>query len=343
VTITVTDGKTAPTSDGRDFVYQGEQNLAIASGGAPPRASIEAPSAVECDSPDGGLVMLDGSGSMDPEFQGGIDTYMWFSKFGSPGQQTLGSGPRIAVRLPLGQTRISLQVTDNDGLEGVAESVVVVTDSTPPTLICPALDANECAGPAGADVVVVAGATDTCSRTIAISNDRTSTQGDASGAYPLGTTFVNYHAVDEAGNRSSCTVPIVVQDTLPPRLSVSTDPSTLWPANHEMVPVHVRWEAQDLCTPNPRVELISATSSEPNDAPGMWDGDTKDDILGADLGTADALVDLRAERAGTGRGRVYELTYKAADASGNTAPALAVVTVPHDQGQGPEPLQRQGW
>jgi hypothetical protein len=70
----------------------------------------------------------------------------------------------------------------------------------------------------------------------------------------------------------------------------------------------------------------------------MGDGNTTGDIAGADLGTAGTEVDLRAERNGTGPGRVYQLTYRAVDASGNSTPAFAVVTVPHDQGSGPEPL-----
>jgi hypothetical protein len=32
------------------------------------------------------------------------------------------------------------------------------------------------------------------------------------------------------------------------------------------------------------------------------------------------------------------MNYRAVDASGNSTPAFAVVTVPHDQGSGPEPL-----
>jgi len=50
------------------------------------------------------------------------------------------------------------------------------------------------------------------------------------------------------------------------------------------------------------------------------------------------MVLLRAERSSGGPSRVYSLTYAARDASGNTASALGVVTVPHDLGSGPEPL-----
>jgi hypothetical protein len=116
----------------------------------------------------------------------------------------------------------------------------------------------------------------------------------------------------------------------------------LWPPNHEMIPVRVWWEATDLCDPTAvGVQLISATSSEPDDAPGNNDGATTNDIQGADLGTPDVALLLRSERDGKGPGRVYTLTYGAQDPSGNAAPALATVIVPHGQGQGPEPLLMQ--
>ena len=41
---------------------------------------------------------------------------------------------------------------------------------------------------------------------------------------------------------------------------------------------------------------------------------------------------LRAERSGTGDGRVYTITYEAVDASGNTSEAAATVTGSHPSG-----------
>jgi hypothetical protein len=117
------------------------------------------------------------------------------------------------------------------------------------------------------------------------------------------------------------------------------DPSVLWPPNHELVPVNATWQTGDVCDPEGvRVELVSVTSSEPDDVTGTSDGATSADIQSADIGTSDPTVLLRAERLGTGSGRVYELYYRAIDSSGNATPAFGVVTVPHDQGQGPEPL-----
>jgi hypothetical protein len=153
---------------------------------------------------------------------------------------------------------------------------------------------------------------------------------------------VGFRAVDAAGNVATCSALVTVRDTLPPTLELHTAQTTLWPPNHEMIPIRVWWEASDLCDPaGVTVLLTAAASSEPDDAPGLNDGATDGDIQGADIGTPDTALLLRSERDGKGPGRVYTLTYRAQDRGGNVAPGLATVTVPHDEGQGPEPLLMQ--
>lgn len=49
------------------------------------------------------------------------------------------------------------------------------------------------------------------------------------------------------------------------------------------------------------------------------------------IGTPDTAFLLRAERGGSGSGRVYTATYVARDAAGNLADAASTVTVPHDR------------
>jgi hypothetical protein len=119
---------------------------------------------------------------------------------------------------------------------------------------------------------------------------------------------------------------------------MDVSPEELWPAEHQMEMVQVAWAAADLCDPAPAVRLVAATSSEPDDATGVGDGATTEDIGGANLGTPDTAIDLRAERAAVGPGRTYQIEYQAMDGSGNIASALGVVTVPRDQGHGPEGL-----
>jgi len=181
-------------------------------------------------------------------------------------------------------------------------------------------------------------ATDACSAAVTITNNRTPAGPDGSGIYPLGTTPLTFTATDASGNSATCSMSVTVKDTTPPSLFVQADPGSLWPPSHKLVPIHLGWQTHDLCDANPAVTLVSVTSSEPDDAPGMGDGNTRGDIADLRPGTADTQVSLRAERDATGPGRSYELTYRAVDGSGNGRTALALVIVPHDERSGPEPL-----
>lgn len=116
-------------------------------------------------------------------------------------------------------------------------------------------------------------------------------------------------------------------DTTPPTVAVSVTPGTLWPPNHQMVPVTPSVTATDNQDPSPRVELVGVRASEPDD--GQGDGSTADDVQ---IGP-DGQIQLRAERSGKGNQRVYTITYKATDASGNIGFGSADVIVPKSQGK----------
>jgi len=115
-------------------------------------------------------------------------------------------------------------------------------------------------------------------------------------------------------------VTITVEDTTPPELSLTVEPSVLWPANHKMVEITSSWEVSDNCDEWPEVTLVNITINE--------DGATEDDIQIGDEG-----IWLRAERSGIGDGRIYTITYRAVDDSGNVSIESAAVTVPHDKGK----------
>jgi predicted extracellular nuclease len=132
--------------------------------------------------------------------------------------------------------------------------------------------------------------------------------------------------------RSSDHDPVLVGldvcDAIAPTLDLAVSPDTLWPANHKLNFVTVKPMVSDNFDPSPTVTLLSVTSSEPDD--GLGDGDTANDIQMID----DTHFLLRAERSGTGDGRVYTLTYKATDACGNTTISSIEVSVPKSQGKG---------
>jgi hypothetical protein len=56
--------------------------------------------------------------------------------------------------------------------------------------------------------------------------------------------------------------------------------------------------------------------------------------LAAAAGVNTATAMLRAERAGTGDGRVYHVSFTARDGRGGQCGGTVKVCVPHDQGQG---------
>jgi hypothetical protein len=120
-------------------------------------------------------------------------------------------------------------------------------------------------------------------------------------------------------------------------MTAALSPVLLWPPNHRMVPVSASVTANDTCGAA-SITLASVTSTEADDAAGSGDGSTVNDVQGADLGGPDFDLDLRAERAGAGGGRVYSVVYRATDSSGNAAETTSMAVVPHDQSGITEPL-----
>ncbi|HET8948035.1 MAG TPA: thrombospondin type 3 repeat-containing protein, partial [Candidatus Polarisedimenticolia bacterium] len=153
----------------------------------------------------------------------------------------------------------------------------------------------------------------------------------ATATLPLGMHRVALRVTDAAGQSDQVESAIEVADTTPPALTIAAAPAALRPANHRLVPVEVSWSAADLCSGDVTVRLLSVRSSEPDDAPKNTDGRTTGDIAGAETGTPDHEVLLRAERDTSGPGRLYTLEYIAIDAAGLTTRGQATVTVPNSR------------
>jgi hypothetical protein len=146
--------------------------------------------------------------------------------------------------------------------------------------------------------------------------------------YPHGRLLLGGHRGNEGEIKS---VEIKVDQTPPEITTLTVAPEVLWPSNHKLVEVEITVVAEDTVDPDPTIELVSVVSNEPND--GKGDGHTADDIQDAEIGTLDTSISLRAERSGSGTGRIYTITYRATDEAGNSSEQSVQVTVPHDIGK----------
>jgi hypothetical protein len=206
---------------------------------------------------------------------------------------------------------------------------ITVVQNEPPVAYAGLDQIVEATSPEGAEVVLDAsGSSDPYDDPLTY--DWTWTGGSATGVnataiFPLGTTNVTL-TVNDGQYNDTDTVSITVVDTTPPEITIVVTPNDLWPPNHKYVEVTTVVTAQDLCEPSPTT-FVSITSNEPDNAKGIGDGNTVDDIVIVDNFT----FKLRAERAGNGSGRIYTITYEATDDSGNTAQAYATVTVKHNR------------
>jgi hypothetical protein len=111
--------------------------------------------------------------------------------------------------------------------------------------------------------------------------------------------------------------------------TLTLTPDELWPPNHKMVDIHATVSTDPGCDAGVDVTLLSITSNEPDN--GKGDGNTVNDIQGANYGTADFDFQLRSERQGGGDGRVYTVCYRVVDAGGDASTLCGTVTVAHDQ------------
>lgn len=112
-------------------------------------------------------------------------------------------------------------------------------------------------------------------------------------------------------------------DTVPPTITCSASPSTLWPPSHDLRAVTVTIAASDN-SGSVSVTLVSVVSSQADT--GLGKDDVPNDIQGWVTGADDRSGLLRAER--FMQQRIYTLSYRASDPVGNTATCQATVTVP---------------
>jgi len=125
---------------------------------------------------------------------------------------------------------------------------------------------------------------------------------------------------------SSNLTPGTCSDTTSPVISgMPAAGCTLWPPNHKLIRVANVTAADAQSGLAPGSFTVIGKSNEPSDP-------KNPDIVITSNGSGGFVVQLRADRLGTGTGRVYTVTATASDVAGNVATSTATCTVPHDQG-----------
>jgi len=284
----------------------------------PPIANAGSDQIVEQTSQQGALVTLNGTGSSDPNND--TLTYNWKWTNGSA------TGVSPTALFPPGNTTATLTVSD--GLLNATDTVLItVRDRTPPFVNAGPDLTVEQESHAGTQVTLIGNVTDAVSTQFNFTWSENGiilgTKQNLTYTFNLGTHIVTLNATDQAGNTGNDNVTVKVVDTRPPQLNITLTATTLWPPNHDYVQVNATVTTSDICDPSPKITLVSITSNEPDN--GLGDGNTINDIIIVNNFT----FNIRAERSGTGTGRNYTITYKATDASGNSAIATAKITVPH--------------
>jgi hypothetical protein len=198
--------------------------------------------------------------------------------------------------------------------------MVTVIDQTAPALTVPSnIVVNTDPGLCSAVVKYSVSATDGCSTPVISCSPATGA------AFPKGVTTVICTATDDAGNRATKGFTVTVEDAEQPVIvGIVTSSETLWPPNGRMVPIELSVTTTDNCDDSVRAEIIGVNSSEPVTGP--------NDTTSPDWNiTGPLTVQLRAERLFSGPGRVYTITVRCTDASGNSSTKAVPVTAPHDQ------------
>lgn len=192
----------------------------------------------------------------------------------------------------------------------------------------------ECAGPSGALVTLDGSASsdpDGDALTFVWKDDNNNIVGTTARVQltvALGAHTFTLTVTDTAGLSDTAMTHVTVQDLNPPTLQVSLSPNVLKEKYGKLVKVTATINVSDACDPNPKVALVSITSSDPPDS-GHHDRLDVEAVGGGPVafGTDVKSFLLRAERPEHGKDLVYTVTYSATDAAGNTATSSAQVRV----------------
>ncbi|MGE5295553.1 MAG: hypothetical protein ACM3VT_12050 [Solirubrobacterales bacterium] len=154
-------------------------------------------------------------------------------------------------------------------------------------------------------------------------NDLTFSAGDS--RFVLGSNQVQLIVNDGVNPAVTETVTVTLHDTTAPTLSANPSVGMLWPPNHQLIPVTIWATTED----NGGGAPVLTANVQCNEVDGDTDLDWYVDSIDGTAGTIS--LRLRAERTGSGDGRVYTVSITATDGSGNSSSATVDIRVPHDR------------
>ncbi len=289
---------------------------------------------------EGSPVILDGTASYDPD----IDTltYTWLQVFGPPVTLAYPNTATPSFTAPSvgvggAQVDFELIVTDPLGLNHSDFVSVHITNVNQP----PAANAGPDQTKNEQTLVTLDGSssldpdldtlnyswTQTGGPSVLLTGANTASPTFTAPNVAAGGAFLTFQLVVHDGHVSSVadTVQIAVVNVNDPPVCTlaQASPNLLWPPNHTMTQVSI----VGLTDPQNQTLTITypnVTQDEPIN--GLGDGDTSPD---AAVSGNDIL--LRAERSGTGNGRVYVVHFTATNSDGAHCSGTVKVAVPHNK------------
>jgi uncharacterized repeat protein (TIGR01451 family) len=232
---------------------------------------------------------------------------------------------------------ITYNATDPSGFSATPVTRTVnVVDTTAPVVTAPAnvvvytgSSSTSCAVVVSDATLGTGSATDSCQGSLSVTRSGV----PAGNSFPVGTTTITYSATDASNNTGTATQTVTVIDNTVPVISTNGQTPSMWPPNHKYQTFQVTnfvTGASDNCSSlgvgNVVIEKVTSDEIEN----GNGDGNTTNDIV---IASDCKSVQLRSEREGNGDGRVYTITFKVTDASGNVGRATATVVVRRNPGE----------
>ncbi|MBI5057529.1 MAG: hypothetical protein HZB61_13025 [Nitrospirae bacterium] len=146
----------------------------------------------------------------------------------------------------------------------------------------------------------------------------------------LGIHTISLQVSDVYNLPETKSVTVQIIDSTAPTIKPVANKYILWPPNHQMVNIAIAANASDN-SGCPVTLNANVKSNEPEY--GLGSGDMGPDWTQPVIDQATGMISLqlRAERSGRGKGRIYTVTITATDCSGNISTAKVKIRVPHDK------------